>query len=87
MADFDNTNRGMAMVNDKKTEDKHPDWNGSLNVEGTDYWLSIWKKTSKAGKPYMSISIRQKQEQTRQSSQPTRKAPPAKDLPDDDIPW
>ena len=84
--EYDNTNRGMAMINEKKTEEKHPDWSGSLNVEGVDYWLSIWKKTSKAGKPYMSFSVRKKQEQVRQSSQPTRKA---KDDPEDslDIPW
>lgn len=84
--EYDNTNRGMAMINEKKTEEKHPDWSGSLNVEGVDYWLSIWKKTSKAGKPYMSFSIRKKQEQTRQVSQPTRKAPVKDDL-EDDIPW
>lgn len=84
--EYNNENRGMAMINEKKTEEKHPDWSGSLNVEGVDYWLSIWKKTSKAGKPYMSFSIRKKQEQVRQSSQPTRKA---KDDPEDslDIPW
>lgn len=84
--EFDNTNLGMAMVNEKKTEEKHPDWSGSLNVEGKDYWLSIWKKTSKAGKPYMSFSIRPKQEQTRQISKPTTKAK-AEDFGDDSIPW
>jgi len=72
--EYDNTNRGNLFKNDKKEEEKHPDLNGSINVGGKDYWLSAWKKTSKAGTPFWSLSVRPKQEQTRQSSQPTRKA-------------
>lgn len=83
---YDPTNRGSMFVNDKKTEDKHPDWNGSLNVNGVDYWISGWKKMSKGNKPFLSISIREKQEQTRQISKPTRNAPAKEDFPDD-IPW
>lgn len=85
MAEFDNTNRATMFINDKKTEEKHPDWSGTLNVEGKEYWISGWKKVSKGGKPFLSLSIREKQEQTRQSSQPTRKA--AKEDFADDIPW
>ena len=73
MSDFDNSNRGNLFKNDKKEQEKHPDLNGSLNVDGKDYWISAWKKTSKAGTPFWSLSVRPKQEQVRQSSQPTRK--------------
>lgn len=86
MAEFDNTNRGTLFIKEKAKEND-PDFNGSLNVNGVDYWISAWKKTSKGGQKFMSLSIRQKQDQTRQSSQPTRKAAPAQDLPNDDIPW
>lgn len=74
MAEFDNRNRGSSFKNDKKTEDKHPDLSGSINIEGVEYWLSSWKKVSKAGTPFWSHSVRPKQETTRQSSQPTAKA-------------
>lgn len=74
MAEFDSTNRGSIFKNDKKTEDKHPDLNGSINVDGKDYWISGWKKTSKAGTGFISLSVRPKQEQSRQSSQPTKKS-------------
>jgi len=74
MAEFDNTNRGSLFKNDKKTEEKHPDLSGSINIEGVEYWISSWKKTSKAGTPFFSLSVRQKQEINRQSSQPTAKA-------------
>jgi uncharacterized protein (DUF736 family) len=74
MSDFDNTNRGSLFKNDKKEEEKHPDMNGTINVGGTEYWISGWKKVSKAGSGFISLSVRPKQEQTRQSSQPTKKA-------------
>ena len=44
MAEFDKTNRGAAFKNEKKETENHPDLTGSLDVEGTEYWLSIWKK-------------------------------------------
>ena len=71
--EFDNTNRGAIYKNEKKEEAKHPDMSGTLNVNGTEYWISGWKKTSKAGTGFISLSIRPKQEQTRQVSQATRK--------------
>jgi uncharacterized protein (DUF736 family) len=71
--EYDNSNRGSIFKNEKKEEEKHPDMTGSLNVDGTDYWISAWKKTSKAGTSFLSLSVRPKQETTRQSSQPTRK--------------
>jgi hypothetical protein len=73
MAEFDNTNRGSLFKNDKKTEEKHPDMSGSINIDGTEYWISGWKKQSKAGTGFISLSVRTK-EQVRQSNQPTSKA-------------
>ena len=83
MTQYDNTNRGSLFKNDKKTEEKHPDLSGSINIEGTEYWISGWSKVSKGGQKFISLSVRQKQEQTRQSSQPTR----ATKTEDEDIPW
>lgn len=74
--EFDNTNRGSLFKNEKKEDAKHPDMNGTLNVNGVEYWISGWKKTSKAGTGFISLSIRPKQEQTRQVSKPTTKAKP-----------
>ena len=83
MTQYDNTNRGSLFKNDKKTEEKHPDLSGSVNIEGVEYWISGWSKVSKGGQKFISLSVRQKQEQTRQSSQPTR----ATKKEDEDIPW
>ena len=85
---YDPTNRGSLFKNDKKTEEKPPDLNGSINIEGTDYWISGWSKVSKGGQKFISLSVRPKQEQTRQSSQPTRKSKPDPAFDDSsDIPW
>lgn len=45
MAEFDNTNRGVLFNNkEKKTQDSHPDYSGSINFNGVDCWLSGWIK-------------------------------------------
>lgn len=67
MSDFDNTNRGSIWKNDKKEKDTHPDFTGSLNVNGVEYWVSAWKrKPDQSDKaPALSFSIKPKE-----SSQP-----------------
>jgi uncharacterized protein (DUF736 family) len=57
MSEYDNTDSGALFKNDKKETDKHPDYRGSLNVGGTDYWISAWLKTSKRGVKFMSLSV------------------------------
>jgi len=59
--EFDNTDRGVLYRNGNKTTDKHPDYSGSVNVAGADYWLSGWLKESKKdGKKFFSLSVRPK---------------------------
>jgi len=58
MADFDNTNRGALFVNDRKTTANHPDYKGSLNSDGVEYWASAWIKTpASGGAKFLSISL------------------------------
>lgn len=81
--EIDPINRGKLFINEKRTEEKHPHWTGSINIDGVEYWISSWKYMSKDNRPYQSLSARKKEDQTRQISQPTRKTP----LKDEDIPW
>ena len=56
--EYDNTNRGSLFKNDRKDDAKFPDYKGSVNVEGVEYWLSAWIKLSKDGQKFMSLSIK-----------------------------
>jgi len=58
--EYDNTNRGSLFKNDRKDDAKFPDYKGSINVDGTDYWLSAWIKVSKDGNKFMSLSVKNK---------------------------
>jgi hypothetical protein len=62
--DYDNNNRGSIWKNDKKETEKHPDFTGSLNVNGQEFWVSAWKRrpdqSDKA--PALSFSIKAKDE-------------------------
>jgi hypothetical protein len=92
MAEFDNTNRG-AMFKNKRKEvgDKKPEYTGSLNVGGVDYFLDAWLKTAASGEKFMSVSIKQKDKQAAQP-EPVRQAASRQPFGgfedmDDDIPF
>ena len=61
MADYDNTNRFVLFKNDKEGNEKRPDYTGSIDVDGTEYWMSAWIKDGKKGK-FMSGQIELKEE-------------------------
>src|ERR1700745_2426745 len=72
MTEYDNTTRGALFRNNKKQTDKQPDYTGSLNVGGVDYWLSGWVKVSQNGTKFFSVSVQPKEEQST-SARPTPK--------------
>ena len=78
---YDNTNSGALFRNDKKTTDKHPDYRGSLNVQGVEYWLSSWLKTARDGRKYMSLSVTPKEQQTAPAPFPQSAPEPEGDVP------
>ncbi len=87
MSDYDNTNRGSIWKNDKKEKDTHPDFTGSLDVNGVEFWVSAWKRKEGASPkaPALSFSVKPKEEA--QAPQRTGNAPSANPYPDDAIPF
>lgn len=85
---FDPTNRGTLARNEKKESETHADYNGQINVEGTEYWLNGWIKEGQRGK-FLSLSIKPKAPAARQSSEPTRKGTKGSGFDDmnDDVPF
>lgn len=51
-------NSGAIFKNEKKKEEKHPDYQGKINVDGVDKDISLWLKEAKSGIKYFSVSIR-----------------------------
>ena len=93
MSEYDNTNRGAIWPNDKMRPDKQdPQFTGSLNVDGKDYWVSAWKRKADAkdGSPSLSFSVKAKDSQ--RSPNPANQAPESRpsapqDEFDSDIPF
>jgi len=82
--EYDTTNRGSLFKNDRKDDAKFPDYKGSLNVDGTDYWLSAWIKISKDGNKFMSLSVKNKNADA--SLQPKKKVK-QEQFDDSDLPF
>lgn len=91
---YDNTNTGVLFKNDKDGNEKRPDYKGSVNIEGTDYWLSAWIKTKRDGSgKFMSLKAERKEQQQapppqnqhnvakQNAYQPEREMPDGEDIP------
>jgi len=92
MTQYDNTNRGSIWGNDKKEKDTHPDFKGSINVEGVEYWLSGWKRKPDANPkaPALSLSVQRKDSvpNTETRDDPFADSPkPSQDFDDSSIPF
>lgn len=61
---YDDTNRGSIWKNERKTKDTHPDFTGTLNVEGREYFFDAWKRKEGAGPkaPALTFRIKPKDE-------------------------
>jgi len=47
---------GSLFKNSRKSSESHPDYTGTIMVNGKEHWLSAWVKEGKAGK-FFSVSI------------------------------
>lgn len=83
---YDNTNRGQMWRNDKKEKDSHPDFKGSINIEGVEYWLNGWSRRPDANPkaPAVAFSV-QKKETANQAYQSAPQQPQAAPTAMDDF--
>jgi uncharacterized protein (DUF736 family) len=56
MSNYDNTNSGVLFKNDKKGNEKAPDYKGKVNIEGKEKDIAGWIREGKSGK-FISIKI------------------------------
>ena len=81
---YDNTNRGALFRNNRKEQDNHPDHTGSINIDGKEYYLNAWIKTSQNGNKFFSLSVKPKDAKQSQLESPAQALPSEHD---DDIPF
>lgn len=61
---YDERNCGTIRKNDKGDNPKRPDYKGSLDVEGVQFWVSGWVRKRKSdGSPFLSIKVEKKEQQ------------------------
>ena len=59
---YDNTNKGTLGKNKRKEKDTHPEYAGSINIDGVEFWLSGWIKTNKdTSEKFFSLSAKRKE--------------------------
>jgi hypothetical protein len=63
MTDYDQTNTGAVFFEKEVKSERHPNLTGKLNVEGKEYRVAMWEKTSRSGDQFYSIAISEPREQ------------------------
>jgi hypothetical protein len=60
---YDNTNRGVLFDNRPKKREgrKDPDFRGSANLYGADYWVSAWIRSNKDGTMRVELAFTPKE--------------------------
>ena len=62
---YDHTNRISIWKNTKKETENHPDYTGTVNIDGVDYFVDLWKKSQDAPEkaPVLSGKVKRKDKQ------------------------
>lgn len=81
MTEYNNTNRGVLFRDNKRTNDRAPEYTGKLDVDGKEYRIAAWVKEGKNGK-FFSLQV----EEPRQKSGGANTGYSGGDL-DDEIPF
>ena len=54
--------QGSIFKNDKKEQEKHPDYKGSLvTPDGQECWVAMWVKRPEGKAPFFSVSLQLKE--------------------------
>jgi uncharacterized protein (DUF736 family) len=51
--------KGSLLINTYKKDERHPDFKGSIKINGQTYQIAAWRKQTKTGTDMYSISVEQ----------------------------
>lgn len=69
MSQYDNNLTGVLFKNDKDGNEKRPDYKGSAEIEGVQYWVSAWIRDTAKGK-CLSMKYERKEQQAAAPAKP-----------------
>lgn len=72
--------QGSLSPNEKQN-DRQPDYKGYLQLNGKQYEVALWKRTSQKGAEYLSIQATEKTDTAPQASSVPKQAEPEEDMP------
>lgn len=78
--------QGSLFKNQRKETERHPDYNGTITIDGVERWISAWIKEGKNGK-FMSLSLGKPKEKRHERAAPPASSPPPADDFDDAVPF
>ena len=79
MTEYNNENKGVLFRSEKKESARHPDYTGSGNYKGDEFWISAWLKESKNGRKFFSFAFTPKDDAVVENVK--------EELPDDSVPF
>lgn len=59
---YDNNLRGALFKNNKRTEERQPEYTGNCEIDGKEYWVSAWVRESKNGTKFFSMAYTPKEQ-------------------------
>ena len=81
---YDNNMSGVLFKNDKEGNENRPDYKGKCEINGDEFWISAWVKTSKkSGKKFLSLSFQEKEKQYNENTDQYQVPEPM----EDDLPF
>lgn len=60
---FDDEKRGVLFKNDRKGNEKAPDYKGNCTLQGVEYKMAVWLRRSAKDQPYFSVAFTPTEEQ------------------------
>jgi uncharacterized protein (DUF736 family) len=73
-------NSGALFPVEQKKQDNHADFEGSITVNGQEFWINGWKKVGRdSGKKFLSLSVKPKGQRPTHGQQQPAKSQPSSD--------